>query len=167
MNGRDLFVACIYFRPCCEEVTAAAAAKCHLSGPRLFAPSAACNRIQNDMRLLRRHTTKNNIIVIAVRHCAGLASTLITHKHSPKEAKSIGKNMWNWRKNGYENVRFFLHFSSSVRYIWAQKFPHGSVLCCVVLTLTHHYNAVRGHRTGSNTSGTEDYLRKKTNKNRR
>ena len=34
----------------------------------------------------------------------------------------------------------------------------------VVLTLTHGYNAVRGHRTGSNNSGAEDYLRRKTNK---
>ena len=37
----------------------------------------------------------------------------------------------------------------------------------VVLTLTHGYNAVRGHRTGSNNSGAENYLRRKTNKNRR
>ena len=36
----------------------------------------------------------------------------------------------------------------------------------VVLTLTHRYNAVRGHRPGSNNSGAEDYLRRKTNKNR-
>ena len=36
----------------------------------------------------------------------------------------------------------------------------------VVLTLTHGYNAVRGHRTGSNNSGAEDYFRRrKTNKN--
>ena len=35
----------------------------------------------------------------------------------------------------------------------------------VVITLTHRYNkAVRGHRTGSNNSGAEDYLRRKTNK---
>ena len=34
----------------------------------------------------------------------------------------------------------------------------------VVLTLTHRYNAVRGRRTGSNNSGAEDYLRRKTNK---
>ena len=34
----------------------------------------------------------------------------------------------------------------------------------VVITLTHRYNAVRGHRTGSNNSGVEDYLRRKTNK---
>ena len=31
----------------------------------------------------------------------------------------------------------------------------------VVLTLTHRYNAVSGHRTGSNNSGAEDYLRGK------
>ena len=31
----------------------------------------------------------------------------------------------------------------------------------VVLTLTHQYDAVRGHRTGSNNSGAEDYLKKK------
>ena len=36
------------------------------------------------------------------------------------------------------------------------------VVVVVVLTLTHHgYNAVRGHRTGSNNSGAEDYLRRK------
>ena len=33
-----------------------------------------------------------------------------------------------------------------------------------VLTLTHRCNAVRGHRTGSDNSVAEDYLRKKTNK---
>ena len=37
----------------------------------------------------------------------------------------------------------------------------------VVLTVTHGYNAGRGHRTGSNNSGAEDYLRRKTNKNTR
>ena len=41
------------------------------------------------------------------------------------------------------------------------------LLRIVVLTLTHRYNAVRGHRTGSNSSGAENYLRRKTNKNRR
>ena len=34
----------------------------------------------------------------------------------------------------------------------------------VVLTLTHRYNAVRGHRARSNNSGAADYLRRKTNK---
>ena len=35
----------------------------------------------------------------------------------------------------------------------------------VVFTLlSHGYNAVRGHRIGSNNSGAEDYLRRKTNK---
>ena len=34
----------------------------------------------------------------------------------------------------------------------------------IVLTLSHRYNAVRGHRTGSNNSGAEDYLRRITNK---
>ena len=37
----------------------------------------------------------------------------------------------------------------------------------VVLALTHGYNAVRGHRTDSNNSGAENYLRRETNKNRR
>ena len=36
------------------------------------------------------------------------------------------------------------------------------VVVVVVLTLTHRYNAVRRHRTGSNYSGAEDYLRRKT-----
>ena len=35
------------------------------------------------------------------------------------------------------------------------------VVVAVVLTLTHRYNAVRGHRTGSKNSGAEDYLRRK------
>ena len=34
----------------------------------------------------------------------------------------------------------------------------------VVLILTHRYNAVRGHRTGSNNSGVESYLRRRTTK---
>ena len=38
------------------------------------------------------------------------------------------------------------------------------VVVVVVVTLTHRYNAVRGHRTGSNNSRAEDYLRGKTNK---
>ena len=33
----------------------------------------------------------------------------------------------------------------------------------IVLTSTHRHYAVRGHRTGSNTSGVEDYLRRGTN----
>ena len=38
-------------------------------------------------------------------------------------------------------------------------------LFVVGLTLTHHdYNAVRGHRKGTNNSGAEDYFRKETNK---
>ena len=35
------------------------------------------------------------------------------------------------------------------------------VFIVVVLTLTHGRNAGRGHRTGSNNSGVEDYLRRK------
>ena len=35
------------------------------------------------------------------------------------------------------------------------------VVVVVVLTLTHRYNAVRGHRTGSNKSGAEEYFRGK------
>ena len=38
------------------------------------------------------------------------------------------------------------------------------VVVVVVLTLTHRHNAVRGHRTGSNNSGAENYLRRKTKK---
>ena len=41
------------------------------------------------------------------------------------------------------------------------------VVVVVVRTLTHRYIAVRGHRTGSTNSGVEDYLTRKTNKNRR
>ena len=41
------------------------------------------------------------------------------------------------------------------------------VLIVVVLILTHLLNAVSSHRTGSNNSGAEDYLRRKTNKNGR
>ena len=35
------------------------------------------------------------------------------------------------------------------------------VVAVIVVTSTHRYNAVRGHRTGSNNSGAEDYLRRK------
>ena len=38
------------------------------------------------------------------------------------------------------------------------------IVVVVVFTLTHRYNAVRGHRTGSNNSGAEDYLGGKQNK---
>ena len=40
----------------------------------------------------------------------------------------------------------------------------GGYIVVVVLTLTHRYNAVRGHRTGSDNSEAEDYFRRKTNK---
>ena len=40
------------------------------------------------------------------------------------------------------------------------------VVVVVVLTLTRRYNAVRGHRTGSNNSGAENYLRKTNNNGR-
>ena len=33
------------------------------------------------------------------------------------------------------------------------------IVVVVVLTYTHRYNAVRGHRTGSDNSGAEDYPR--------
>ena len=46
-------------------------------------------------------------------------------------------------------------------------YKSGYLVVVVVLRLTHRCNAVRGHRTGSNNSGAEDYLRRKTNKNRR
>ena len=36
----------------------------------------------------------------------------------------------------------------------------------VGLTLTHRYNALRGHRTSSNKSGAEAFLRKEIHKNR-
>ena len=41
------------------------------------------------------------------------------------------------------------------------------VVVVVVLALTHRYNAVRGHRTGSNNSVAENCRRRKINKNRR
>ena len=41
------------------------------------------------------------------------------------------------------------------------------VIVVAVLTLTHRYSTIRGHSTGSNNSGVEDYLRRKTNNNRR
>ena len=49
---------------------------------------------------------------------------------------------------------------AQAHYVWNKE-------VVVVLTLTHRYNAVRGHRTGSNNSGAENYLRRKTNENRR
>ena len=35
-----------------------------------------------------------------------------------------------------------------------------TVVVVVLTLLTHRYEAVRGHRTGSNNSGAEDYLRR-------
>ena len=35
------------------------------------------------------------------------------------------------------------------------------VVAAAVLTFTRRYDAVLGHRTGSNSSGAEDYLRRK------
>ena len=46
-----------------------------------------------------------------------------------------------------------------MRKVWAEKKANPYL---VVPTLTHRYNAVRGHRSGSNNSGAEDYLRRKT-----
>ena len=47
------------------------------------------------------------------------------------------------------------------------KRQHVILFLFLFITLTHRCNAVRGHRTGSNNSRVEDYLRSKTNKNRR
>ena len=44
------------------------------------------------------------------------------------------------------------------------RLPFSLLVLFVVLILPHGYNAVRGHRTGSNNSGGEDYLRRKTSK---
>ena len=48
-----------------------------------------------------------------------------------------------------------------------EKFYSKSSVVVVVLRLTHRYNGVRGHMTGSNNSGSEQFLKKKTNKNTR
>ena len=52
--------------------------------------------------------------------------------------------------------------------MWFQALEFAVYYTAVVLTtavVTHRYNiAVRGHRTGSNNSGAEDYLRRNTNK---
>ena len=49
-----------------------------------------------------------------------------------------------------------------VRKIWCILYE-ATYVVIVVLTLTHRYNAVGGHRTGSNNSGAEDYLTRKSN----
>ena len=41
-----------------------------------------------------------------------------------------------------------------------RKHRHGHRAWRVVLTLSHRYNVVRGHRTGSNNSGAGKYLRR-------
>ena len=52
--------------------------------------------------------------------------------------------------------------------LWEEAQEKRARCVVVVSTLsTHGYNAVRGHRTGSNSSGAENYLRRKTNKNTR
>ena len=48
-----------------------------------------------------------------------------------------------------------------------EKFYSKSSVVVVVLRLTHRYNGVRGHMTGSNNSGSEQFLKKNTNKNTR
>ena len=50
---------------------------------------------------------------------------------------------------------------------WPTYLVYIIIVVVVVLTLTRRYNPVRGHRTGSNNSGAEDYLMRKTNINRR
>ena len=56
---------------------------------------------------------------------------------------------------------------SSQTGLWTKSKDNILLLFHFFLTLTHRCNAVRGHRTCSNNSGVEDYLRRKTNKNRR
>ena len=48
-----------------------------------------------------------------------------------------------------------------------EKFYSKSSVVVVVLRLTHRYNGVRGLMTGSKTSGSEQFLRRNTNKKRR
>ena len=54
---------------------------------------------------------------------------------------------------GVNNVRLF-----------SPSAPVPIVVVVAVLILTHCYNAVRGHRTGSNNSGAEVYFRRKKKK---
>ena len=75
-------------------------------------------------------------------------------------------------KDGYRQHR--QHKPAQSPRVWYEISSNGAsipttmhgyvVLVVLVLALTHGYNAVRGHRTGSNNSGAEDYLRRKTNK---
>ena len=67
----------------------------------------------------------------------------------------------------HKKVRFVVFASrKAMPVFWSLCSPQ-TVVCCHVLTLAHRYNAVRGHRTGSNNSGAENYLRRKTYENRR
>ena len=66
------------------------------------------------------------------------------------------------------DVLMFIFTSKRALYFrcWRLDETAATVVVVVVLRLAHRYNAVRGHRTGSNNSGAEDYdyLRRKTNK---
>ena len=68
--------------------------------------------------------------------------------------------------NPFIAVKMYNHFVAYLVSFWLPSCIF-SVVIHVVLTLTHRYNAVCGHRTGSNNSGVENYLRRNTNKNKR
>ena len=58
-------------------------------------------------------------------------------------------------------------YGTSVVFVVVYGVVGGGGGVVVVLTLTHRYNAVRRHRTGSSNAGAEIYLRRTTGQNRR
>ena len=56
----------------------------------------------------------------------------------------------------------FIGIVSSWSYVYRHRIE-SILVAVVVVTLNRRCNAVRGHRTGSNNSGVEDYLRRKVN----
>ena len=63
--------------------------------------------------------------------------------------------------------RFNANTKEARRTCREKSFSKFTVVIFVVLKLTRRYNGVRGHMTGSKTSGWEQFLRRNTNKNRR
>ena len=94
------------------------------------------------------------------------ASSLVSHSNSSESSKSVRANLKKRKKETREAGcgDVFAFFYSCVAF----SVPSFCVIVVLVLhELIASYNAVRGHRTGSNNSGVEDYLRRETNKNRR
>ena len=99
------------------------------------------------------------------RHATSWSFGRLCFCDSPgKRRRCYVPRIFRWNNGGQERSR---RGRRSVQLPeWVMKKAKRQHIIIIFLTSTNCYNAVRGHRTGSNNSGVEDYLRR-TNANKR